>query len=129
MRDIALGDVRVLVLCLNAVRHWRAGEQPHPTWTQEAHSRTVERWLGASARCNIPGGVRASGRHEGNRLPGHGDEMYLRKAEPGTPAAKPTPGDGAENDPGPPVSGTTHHTYASAAQRPCAPAAIQSAAS
>ena len=55
---------------------------------------------------------------------GHGDEMYLRKPEPGTPAAKPTPGDRPENHPGLPVSGTTHDAYASGAQRPRAPAAI-----
>ena len=112
MRNIALGDVRVLVLMSMCHPRMGAGEQPHPTWTQEAHSRTVERWLGASARCNIPGGVRASGRHEGNRVPGHGGGMYHVLGRARDSGCYTDSGDGAGYA-GPPMSRTTRHTYAS----------------
>ena len=44
--NIALGDVRVLVPCLSAVRCWWAGEQPHPTWERAAQCSTARGWLG-----------------------------------------------------------------------------------
>ena len=97
MRDIALGDVRVLVLLSMCHPRMGAGEQPHPTWTQMAHSSTVKGWLGVvmtpaatflavyrvlpacrDGNASGPSDPEHPAAKRANRLPGHGDEMYLR---------------------------------------------------
>ena len=141
--NIALGDVRVLVLLSMCHPRIGAGEQPHPTWTQMAHSSTVRGWLGVvttpaatfwwwtggrrRAGTATPAALatRASGRHEGKPFARPRGRIVPALARARGPVSLNTdPGDRTGNHPGLPVSGTTHDAYASGAQRPRAPAAI-----